>query len=386
MYCYLRQITQEILKRKNLAWDGSIIPQELPPVDDDLTMIEMFGVMLNHYFTQIDENKSPFSVINNHLDIISHFKNILNDPWPEIEKIQTESTPWYIHDILFFISLCGHLQESLDFCNHHFDSLKLPSEHACSIYSSVLPIKAILHKQGYLNKFPYLKIALTKPSRISVAGETINQHIDKDSFLLKTSVNRLIRCSTFTMAEENYYLHILSNYLSPINNSNIRPNNYQLLSTSLSLGMLNVSESKAIIEKYFLGLHNLETQVAWSSEHLYWKLFLSYIKTIMPSNLKSGNETYSLIKLIMNQIKQHTNHCSPYSEPVFNWHGSTSEFVKYFHNLIASKKLSIGGNYDMDPYVKKLHQTISIEKDKGAGYLSCGSLLTYFKQLNAEIR
>lgn len=386
MYCYIRQITQEILKRKNLAWDGSIIPQELPPIEDDLTMIEMFGVMLNHYFTQIDENKSPLSVVKNHLNIILHLKNILNDPWPEIEKIQTESRQWYLHDILFFISLCGHLQESLEFCMHHLDSLVLPSEHACSIYSSVLPIKVILHKQEYLNKFPYLKIALTKTSRISEAVEKINLHVEEDNFLLKASVNRLLRISTFSMAEENYYLHILSNYLLSINNGKILTYNYQELSTTLSFGMLNVSESKAIIEKYLSGLHNLETQVAWSSEYLYWKLFLTYIKSIMPSNLRSNNEIYSFIKLIMHQIKKYTNHRTPHSEPVFNWHGSTSEFVKYFHNLVASKKLSVCGNYDMEPCVKKLHQTISIEKDKGVGYISCGSLLTYFKQLNAEIR
>jgi len=385
MYCYLRQITQEILKRKNLAWDGSIIPQELPPVDDDLSMIEMFGILFNHYYTQIDENRSPFSVLKNHIDIAFHLKNILNDPWPEIKKIHTRSMEWYLHDILFFISLCGHLQESLKFCIHNIDSNKLPSEHACSIYSSSLPVKAIIKKQDCINKFPYLKIALTKPSRIAISGETINRHIEEDSFLLKTSVNRILKSFTFSMVEENYYLHILSNHLSSINNGQILPYNHQVLSTSLSLGMLNVSESKLIIEKYLQELHKLETKIEWSSEHLYWKLFLTYIKTIMPSNLKSGNETYSLIKLIMNQIKQQTNHQQPFTEPVFKWHGSTSEFVKYFHNLIASKKLSIGGNYDMDPYVKKLHQTISIEKDKGVGYLSCGSLLTYFKQLNSEI-
>nr|WP_321409409.1 hypothetical protein [uncultured Carboxylicivirga sp.] len=387
MYFHLSIITQEILIRKNLNWDESVIPQELPPIKDDLCLIELFGILFNHYFSQMNGDKCTCSKLKNHIDKIYQSKKVLNSAWIDLSQVAQKSRQWYMHDILFFIGLCAHLQESLQLSMNFCDLSELPSEHGCSVYSSEISMDTLLKNQEYFNQFPFLKIALTIPSRLFELSESIKTNNRKNRFILTDSVNRLIKMSSFSMAHERYYIHVLSKLqLTKFNANNKASQDRQILSVTISLIMQSIEETREIIEMYLHSLHNLYSQAEYLSEYLYWKLYYNYIKTFNLPDPSFKKQVLIRIKFILNKIKECINQPSATSEPLFQWQGSPQEFVNHFYNLIADKKISLGGNYDIEPFARQLHKTISIKKDKGSGYLSCGSLLTYFKQLHADIK
>jgi hypothetical protein len=70
--------------------------------------------------------------------------------------------------------------------------------------------------------------------------------------------------------------------------------------------------------------------------------------------------------------------------PALTWTLSVKEFIQHFHPMIAKGTITQNGNNDMVPIVTSLHQLFEIPKARGYGNVSCQSLLTYFKNTNAE--
>ncbi len=65
------------------------------------------------------------------------------------------------------------------------------------------------------------------------------------------------------------------------------------------------------------------------------------------------------------------------------WTKSSKEFVETFHRLIENKKISLNGNYDLEPIARVLLETFDIPKGKGNGFLKEESILTYFRKENS---
>lgn len=62
------------------------------------------------------------------------------------------------------------------------------------------------------------------------------------------------------------------------------------------------------------------------------------------------------------------------------WAGTPKQFVQTFQPLIINGTLKYKGNSDVEPIVRILYNTFRIDKAKGGGEISVGTLSTYFKK------
>nr|WP_319398927.1 hypothetical protein [uncultured Carboxylicivirga sp.] len=385
MYSHIRNITREILHRKKMNWDKCICPTYHPPFEENFLLITMCDTMIDSFLNTMLEEDSHRKRIHRHIQFISQIKELLHAQWPELPYLNAHPKQWYIHDVLFFIKICHHLTETLCYCKNYINLKELPSEHFCCALSSTLP-GYILEDPTLIKQYPELNLTTVAASKLINICKSIIDKTQGDPFLLTTSIKRLLKQGPTSLAHEQYCLNILNSHLITIDKYDCDIiNDHQLLSTSLALSYTNIEETFSIINTYIKHtIKQPDTTIKLQTECVFWKLFLAHITTIIPSHFRHKKDITNRIKSIINMLNNNENHISPQA-PIFEWHGSTGEFVRYFYDLISGRKLSSNKSYDMEPYVRQLHRTISIKKDKGQGYLSCNSLLTYFKQMNSEI-
>lgn len=391
MHRHIRQITQEVLLRKRLNWSLEYIPKEVPPISEDLYLSEMLLILLNHNLDQVNERKGRCIVIERIIKNIHNLKiNLETEEWPCFSEISDRSKQWYIHDLLFLVGLCYYLNESIYLTKGYCRSSHLPSVHTCLLYQINDKADVLEIIKPYSTRHPWIISTLQLKSELSLKMDEAYHLSQKDNYMLRTSIRRLKKCPPVTLFMENYYIRVLYEFTSTI--KAIRNDHHHLrrlhLAASLTLSMISFGEARLLIEDYIKILKKENSdKLQWEEEYCFWDLQKLIVDTSMPGQYDHKKFVLLQISQILSHIKMEKgiSETIPPSSPELIWHGSTQEFAKQFHSFIANRRMSLEGYFDIEPLVKKLHQTISVKKDKGSGYLSYSSLLTYFKQLNADL-
>lgn len=381
-------IGKQIHHRKLLKWSPHAIPGHKPPIDDTLRLFDK-QVSLINYGTPQNKGNSWKNIKHDFKSVFNMKLKLDDKSRPLIHELNPPAKEWFLHDLLFIAGLGYYLKEVLIVLEELYPNSHLPSHLTCAVSHLRQQLESTIKMDNYYSSHTWLQPLLHHIPKLELELDIILKNCQSDEYLLSTSVQRIKKCPPPSLIMERYFLHILREYNSSYESEDlsIRLLNRQNLATTLALSMITISESQRLIESYLNDLGSyLISQEKCTDEMYFWELYYSLIKSTMPDEFDLKEATLLKIKQLQSSIKEMKNYSdTPHTKTPFVWHGSTMEFAKHFHTLLSNRQMSLNGYFDIEPFVKELHRVISVKKDKGSGYLSYNSLLTYFKQLNAEL-
>jgi hypothetical protein len=307
--------------------------------------------------------------------------------WPASTATDPHSVAWYNYDKLLMIGINYLYMKLILYYNDPRNNIKCPSlislaaPEANPIINSTN--KGIIHPKEFcwLNKMQ--KMICTLPWRVekerleqAMKVHPITDH--KTSMIIQLA-SYLLQLFPQTRLEEQ----VLTNLLALINNNIVKDHDATQLTELHRELVLELVHPPLPYRKWMAHLISQYTttcQSVFNSQQLQEELLLW--------RHQSTNHPQSwVLKLTLSQLEnlyQSLNEATAPHKPLLTWNTGVHEFIRCFHPLILKGKIQNNGNSDLVPIVTKLHQVFNIPKTRGIGLVSCPSLLTYFKNANAD--
>lgn len=391
----LLHLKQEVLLRSQSNWSVNTLPDCPPDKKEILLLIEMCHQQQFNWQRQLIKNELTIKEVQKRLCHLLIFKQELDEiSWKQPPQLPVSARNVFVQDLLLYLGLCYLLQTGVQLFKGFCNNQELPSEVAISPYPLQMALDHLTELTNRHPEFNWLKRITTVPSLIKVIHNLQQHFTSNNSFPTAVISTRLCldylihHLPEYRLQEQFYHneLFRISTHEAEQHDciSHLRP----LLLINM---LLFCPKTDAFIDFLHTYQNLLEEQTAtysqWESEHHYWQSQHLLYKTHMPEELPHKSNSLKWMKHLMHFCKKKKTNLQDgqLNNIQFDWNDTPQELVRLFHSLRINGSITLNGNNDMGPFVRKLISMFRIPKARGNGYLKQSSLMTYFKNINSEL-
>ncbi len=386
MLATLHNITDAIVIRKSIKWKNCFL------ADDEKTdcnsIFENMQSMLNKFLRKLSKSIQKTDLVTHCIRNVYSIKSRLQEnEWPLPCSLSQNENKVYLHDLNFYLMLCGLLTKATTLFKGY-----IPAKDRLS-YAQTLPIiqgnyRRVIQTIHLLPQTSWIQIIRIEQQKNKFFHSL--DMLDKKISELNPSSPAYSFLSDYRMSIHNYPDHLqqekqvvkthrnLVHIIEKYKNDNSYALISELMHEGLKLGWFHEATKDKLFEFYRNESLNMTTI---DSEIKDLRSAQKKCKKLLAQNIIKNDMVIDYINEMILQLSQ-LHHNDKVSNDYIEWTHNPKEFVKAIHEFISKGYMNLKGNTDMQPIVEHITRFIKVRKLNNSGTLSQSSLLSYFKKAN----